>query len=154
MNYSKYPNNLYKIKIERNLSNKDICRLANNIIQPEAISLISTGKTEPTMITKCNLAIALQLSVADIFPKDFLFDNVYNYADYLYFINYILTQLDNIIKERKASGEKKVIDNIANIVQIKLFRFYEITSRRRKPSHQELHQIIDKLNLKKIEKRF
>lgn len=150
VNYSKYPNNLYKIKIERNLSNKDICKLANNTIQQESISLISTGKTEPTMITKCNLAIALQLSVADIFPEDFLFDNVYNYADYLYFINYTLTQLEDIIKERKTSGKKKVIENIASEVQIKVSRFYEITSRRRKPNHQELYQIIDKLNLKKI----
>lgn len=44
VDYSQYPNNLYKMKIEKGISNKELCKLTHNAIQPASISLICTRK--------------------------------------------------------------------------------------------------------------
>lgn len=106
------------------------------------------GKTQPKLETKCALAQALNVSVADIFPEDFLYTEIYSYIDYLELASKVIKQLEQTIEKRKASKEKAVIQHIAEEVHIGHMRLYELLARRNKPSHREIQLLVDNLSLK------
>lgn len=64
-------NNLYKIKLERNLTTKDISNLCNGKIGVLAINLIIEGKTKnPKLRTKKIISEALGMKVEEVFPEN------------------------------------------------------------------------------------
>ena len=143
--YREYSNNLYRIKKERNLSNKQISELTDGKITGQQLSLISTDKCEPKMKTKCELARALHLSVADIFPKDYLFKEVYNYAYYLEYVNNFIIELENYINKNKTKSLGQVVNKISFKTSIPSYRIYDFLSRRSKPNHREMVIIKEKI---------
>lgn len=76
-------NNLSKIKLEKNISNRQIVDLSNKGITAAQLSCIQRGICKPKVKTKCLLAEILKVSVSDIFPKDEEFNNIHNYSDYI-----------------------------------------------------------------------
>ena len=140
-------NNLTNIKLRRNLSNSDIVRLANGQIKNNALSLICTGKSYPVVKTKCVLAEALKVSVADIFPHDWLYNSVYNYEDYLKLNNTIRNQVKEFIDAKKKNGEKKVTKKVAALFNMTVYRLYEFVNNHVNLNHEELVSIVSAINL-------
>lgn len=95
-------NNLFKIKYEKNLTNRDIAKLSDNKLLPGSISNYCKGKIIPEIKTKCLLAEILNVSVFDIFPSDTEFKDVYNYNDYINLNN----KYRNILKNKKIKRVK------------------------------------------------
>lgn len=109
----KCKNNLAKLKLEHNLSNRDIEEISNHKLLYSSISAISTGKIDPKMRTKCLIAEIFNVSVADVFPKNWLYKSVYHYKDYIDLNQKYRTKLLNIINEKKKCHEKYIILHIS-----------------------------------------
>lgn len=136
-------NNLTTIKYERGLSNNDIIKLSDYTITNSTISNICTGKIQPTIKTKCKLAEVLNLSVADIFPEDWLFCNIKNYDDYLN-INNDLREVFNTRHEfHRLFNDFKYINELSKLSSISSHRLYEFKNNRVNLNHDELVDLID-----------
>lgn len=81
-----YCNNLYKIKLEKGLSNRQLFKVIKETggkVPLPSITNIAIGKYKPKYKTKFDLAVALGVSIADIFPEDEYFRRIKNYNQYL-----------------------------------------------------------------------
>lgn len=141
-------NNFTKIKLSRNLTNDDIVKLTNNRIHKNALSLLSTGKTTPTIQTKCLLAEAFNLYVSDVFPNDWLYSKVRTYEDYLELNEKVRTNLKLYIDDLKFKGQSNSVEIISRKTNLSVYRLYEFIASRANAHHEELVSIISLLSLK------
>lgn len=118
-------NNLSKIKYEKNISNNSIIKLSNNKITSSTISNICTGKRIPEIKTKCLLAEILDVSVADIFPDDWLFSKVKNYNDFLELNNWLRINFNIFYMYNKKIKNHKIMKEVSNKTNISLSRLFE-----------------------------
>ena len=120
---------LAKIKLERNLSNKDIVKLSNNRITESCLCCILEGKTNPSLVTKIKIAEALKLSVKDVFPEETEFGNVYTWNDYWFNIrNKVINSINDYYNKEIQKGHTKVLTTLAEITGIDLNRIYKLRS--------------------------
>jgi DNA-binding XRE family transcriptional regulator len=123
--------------VERGLSNREIQSLSNNKIYGSHVSLICSGKVDPNIETKCILAELFNVSVADIFPDDYLFNNIYNYNDY---IN-LNKKAKNRLKEYRQSNNINII-TLSKSLDIKYNTLYDfITKDRFNLNHDNLLKV-------------
>ena len=127
VNLNSHPISL--IKLEKNLSNKDIVKLSNNRITASCLCSITEGKTKPKLITKVIIAEALKVSVKDIFPEETEFGKVYKWNDYWFNIrNVATTAVNNYYREEQKLGHKNILINLSNLTGIKINRLYALKS--------------------------
>lgn len=133
---------LAKIKLERNLSNKDIVKLSNNRITESCLCCILEGKTNPSLVTKIKIAEALKLSVKDVFPEETEFGNVYTWNDYWFNIrNVVIDSINNYYKEESEKGHTKIIKNLADLIGIDINRLYLIRAKCIRPTNDDYKKL-------------
>ena len=149
--YSSY-NNLAKYKKERNLSNPEIAYLSRGEISISHISLICNDKVEPKIKTKCTLAEIFEVSVADLFPRDYLYSNIYCYMDYINLCTLVTYSFLDVYYDKKKNHEKHIVQNLTKEFHIKKDTIYKIISKKYLYSHSDLEIflpiLIDKYNKK------
>lgn len=119
-----------KLKLEKNLSNKDIAALSNNSLTESCICSTLIGKTKPKLITKIKLAEILKVSVKDIFPEETEFGEVYTWNDYWFNIrNVVINSINNYYKEEQEKGHTKILVNLAEITGIDINRLYGLRNK-------------------------
>lgn len=122
---------LAKLKLERNLSNRDIVKLSNNKLTTSCLCYIQEGKSNPTIITKIRIAEALKVSVKEIFPEETEFGEVYTWNDYWFNIrNEVINTINNYYNEEKQKGHKKILRTLSDITGIDLNRLYALKNKK------------------------
>lgn len=133
-------NNISKIKYEKSISNKKLAELTNYQIKPLALSMICTGKTKPKLKTKCILAEALNTSVADLFPEDYLFNNIHNFKELINFQNNIRNKLIKALSKIKSFKQKQEL--IENNLKMSIYKYYKFIKDKALLSHDEIVNVL------------
>ena len=94
-----YPNNINKIKLEKNIVNKDIAKAIST--KPANIAAIATGAMKISVKKKCLIAEALKESLADVFPEETYFNKVYKYSDFLNHVDLFRSNVLHILERRR-----------------------------------------------------
>ena len=116
-----------KIRLERNISNRDIARLSRGRIKNEHLCDIQNGKIKPTLVTKIKIAETLKVSVKDIFPEEAEFGEIYTWNDYWFNIrNVVIKAIKDYYKEEQEKGHNKIMTTLAEITGIKVDRLYTL----------------------------
>ena len=139
-------NNISKIKYEKSVSNKKLAELTNYQIKPLALSMICTGKTKPKIKTKCVLAEALNVTIADLFPEDYLYNNVHNFEDLINFQNSIRNKLTKFLSNNKYTPFMTKNELIEDNLKMSIYKYYRFMKDKALLSHNEIVNILDFLD--------
>lgn len=130
-------NNIAKLKLEHGISNRDIVRDSIYPITNYTISNISNDKIQPKIKTKIALADVFKCSVADVFPGDYLYKEIYTYQDYLDLNDKFRLALCTYIDNLKESGVIGIMETIAKEANMDLVRVYEFKNNHVKLRHDD-----------------
>ena len=118
---------LAKLRLERNISNREIVALSKGRLTSSNLSAIQCGKSKPTLLTKIKIAEVLKVSVKEIFPEETEFGNVYKWNDYWFDIrNIVIKAINDYYKEALLKKQTKIMKNLSDITGIRIDRLYSL----------------------------
>ena len=126
--HTKAGNNISIIKAEKGITNKEIIKRCKGEITACTISLIASGKTNATEYSKALLSEALECSIAEVFPENIKFNNVYTLDDYIFLCKYIKEKLQEDISTQKNRGNNRAMTDLAEKLGMSLNKVYNVCS--------------------------
>lgn len=118
---------LAKLRLERNISNREMVKMSNGGLTTSNLSDIQKGKSQPNIYTKIKIAEILKVSVKDIFPEETEFGNVYKWNDYWFDIrNVVIKAINNYYEEALLKKQTRIMKNLSDITGIRIDRLYSL----------------------------